>query len=409
MAKLVIVGVASYGLSAMQKKLLSSCRLLAGSKRLLALVADLNIETMAITPMADAIPAIGKAMQNNKVGVLASGDPLFFGIGRRLLDEFGSEQVEIHPALSSMQEAMARFKLPWDDARLVSLHGRTDRHIPGLLLSHPKIFIFTDRANSPDALARELIDYLQLIEEDSLMDNYRIMVAENLGSEEEGLFVGSLSETADRGFADLNVLCLLGSEKMEKWRFGLTENELHHSRGLITKDEVRAVTLHCLRLPTKGVFWDVGAGSGGVSIEAARLNPELTIYAIERKEEELANIKANIRCHGCYNVVPVAGLAPDILQGLPDPQRVFIGGNGGQLAGIIHEAANRLPEDGRLVANGVIEKTITRTPKLMAEAGLTTQISTILVTRTKQAEEPVILNQISIITGEKVRKALPSK
>ncbi len=126
-----------------------------------------------------------------------------------------------------------------------------------------------------------------------------------------------------------------GSADSRPYQFGLTEDSIQHSRGLITKNEVRAATLHQLQLPRKGVFWDIGAGSGSLSIEAARANPHLTVYAIEHKEEELENIKNNIVKFGCYNIVPIFGRAPEALVALPDPDRVFIGGSSGSLPDIV--------------------------------------------------------------------------
>lgn len=399
MYRLIVLGIAGETIPAAQRKLLSSCSLLVGGNRLLKAASGICSETLSITPLKRTISIIRGALKQGNVGVLASGDPLFFGIGRRLIEEFGPEQIEVYPALSSMQEAMARFKLAWDDARFISLHGQSSTHVAGRLLVQPKSVVFTDGTHTPNYLAREIIHYLRLIKAYELLSSCRVRVAEDIGSDKEQLFDGSLEEASRRKFSNLNIFCLLHPGNKIQQPLGLTEPELTHSRGLITKNEVRAVTLHCLRLPHKGIFWDVGAGSGSISIEAARLSPDLTIYAIERKEEELTNIKKNIRDHGCYNVVPVAGSAPDVLHDLLSPQRVFIGGSGGQLTGIIEKAVACLPDDGRLVVNGVTRKTITDAPKLMAKAGLTTRASTIHVSRSEQGKEPVSFNQISIITG----------
>lgn len=401
MYKLFVMGVSGSFLNNRQSELLSSCKLIVGSDRLVSLVDKFCIPTVNIAPLSSSIPAVKQALKNGDVGVMASGDPLFFGIGRRLLDEFGPEQVEVYPALSSVQLAMARFKLSWEDARVVSLHGRSLLHEPGILLAQPKTVVLTDRANSPDQVARRLIDYLEAIEHHELFDQCRIMVAENLGFDEERIFSGGLRETAESSFSNLNILCLLAPVKQKIVGFGLTEKELRHSRGLITKDEIRAITLYSLRLPVKGVFWDVGAGSGSISIEAARLNPGLTVYAVEHKEEEMANIKANVRNYDCYNVVPVAGMAPDVLRGLPDPQRVFIGGSGGRLDEIIHESAGRLSKDGRMVVNAVTEKTAITAPERMIKHGFVPGISSVNITRTVRGQKPSALNQISIITGSR--------
>lgn len=401
-AQIHIIGVSPHGLTLAQRELLGQSALIVGGTRLLELFGHCTLPTVSVTPLAEALPVMEESLKQGDVAVLASGDPLFFGIARRLLDHFGHDLVEVHPTLSTMQDAACRFKVSWDDARLLSLHGRSCDHVPGMLLAQPKSFVFTDSTNSPDALARDLISYLQLIGDDALLEGCQVMVAENIGTDEESLFRGSLQEAADRSFAELNVMCLLCPRQERSALFGLHEDELAHSRGLITKDEVRAATLHRLALPRKGVFWDIGAGSGSVSIEAARMNPDLVIYAVERKEEELANIKANIRRFGCYNVIPVAGLAMDVLEHLPTPQRVFIGGNGGQLPDIIQTVAHRLPQAGVLVVNGVVEKTITAAPQLMADQGLRVETSSITISRTGLDGVAVHLNPITIISGGKV-------
>lgn len=400
-SKINIIGVSPFGLTLAQRELLGQSALIVGGGRLLAMFGHCTIPTVAITPLVEAIVAIENALVMGDVAVLASGDPLFYGIGRRLLLHFGHDRVEILPTLSTMQDAASRFKVPWDDAKLISLHGRNHVHVAGLLLSHPKSFLFTDNANAPDVLARDILAYLGLIGAEGVSRECRVLVAENIGDVDEAFFSGTLQEAAEHSFSELNVMCLLRPEIAGPFTLGLSEIDIQHSRGLITKDEVRAATLHRLRLPKDGVLWDVGAGSGSIAIEAARLNPGLTIYAIERKDEELVNIKANIRKFGCYNVIPVAGLAMDVLASLPDPLRVFIGGNGGQLAEIIKEAHSRLVDGGILVANGVVEKTITAAPKYMLEQGFKVEISSIQVTRTGQDGVIRTFNPINIITGEK--------
>ncbi len=399
--KLYIIGISGQELSTTQQELLAHCSLIVGGKRLLQLSQDVPVKTLSITPLDAAFSTIDDTLKQGTVAVLASGDPLFFGIAKRLIAKFGADMVEIHPAISSLQLACARFKTPWDDARIISLHGRNHMHIPGLLLAHHKTFVFTDKKNSPDKLATQIVNYLQSINGLDLLQNIQVMVAENLGASNENIFSGTLKETSSRSFAELNVLCLQIPKDSAGSAFGLHEDEIAHSRGLITKDEIRAVTLHKLRLPQTGIFWDVGAGSGSVSIEAARMNPGLIIYAIERKEKELENIKKNIRTHRCYNIIPVARKAPDNLHNLPDPHRVFIGGNGGQLEGIIEEAAARLPENGLLVANGVIEKTITQAPVFMKAQGLEVHKSSITFSRTDTTGNHTSFNPITIIVGEK--------
>jgi precorrin-6Y C5,15-methyltransferase (decarboxylating) len=406
MSELFLLGVGSQGLTADQRSRLSESGLIVGSERHLRLAAECNAEKIPITPLQEAQSVIKRKLTEGcNVTVLASGDPFFFGIGRRLLDAFGPERLVVLPALSSMQKACARFRVPWDDVRFVSLHGREADHLPGLLLRYEKTFVFTDRINSPDVIADRIIDYLKVIQDDAMLAGCRVWVAENLGMADERIVNGSLAETAGRRYADLNVLLFHrpGMAQIHP-RFGLTEAEISHSRGLITKDEVRAVTLHRLALPKQGVLWDIGAGSGSVSIEAARLEPGLTVYAVEKNESELANIRENIRCYGCYNVVPVEGEAPAVLAVLPDPERVFVGGSGGGLVMIIRESAARLAANGRLVVNGVTPDTVTRAPQLMADRGLKVTVSKVSCERNDfppTAEAGRVFNPISIVTGKK--------
>lgn len=403
MYKLYVLGIADSILSAKQEKILTQCSLIVGTKRFIDLTAHLPCQFMAITPLATAIDAIRTTLQEGNVAVLASGDPLFYGIGRRLLAEFPENTVQVYPALSSIQRACALFKIPWDDAKITSLHGRNSGHIPGLLLSNQKNLVLTDSDNSPDRIASQLLDYLQLIGETVLPERIKMLVAEDIGLASEKVFHGTLLQASKQTFSALNITCLLvpmtSDNNAYRYGFGLTEDSIQHSRGLITKNEVRAATLHQLQLPTKGILWDIGAGSGSLSIEAARSNPKLTVYAIEHKEEEIENIKNNIVKFRCYNIVPVFGRAPESLAHLPDPNRVFIGGSSGALPTIVELLDKRLDSEGRLVINGVIEKTVQAAPELMNKHGFTVTSSVIKVTRTEPDGRTLDFNPITIMTG----------
>ena len=403
--RIFLIGVGCQGLTEEQAGMLARCGLIIGDSRHLPLVKGMAAEQLPISPLAPALTSIRQALASGDVGVLASGDPLFFGIGRRLLKEFGAEQLVVRPALSTMQEACARFKLPWDDLKMVSLHGRKILHAPGVLLAGEKTFVFTDRHNTPAQLAQQLIEYLELIEDNAMLDYCRMHVAENLGAKQERLFSGTLAEAAGGDFGGLNVLIVtrppLAAEGIPV--FGLSEKEIFHSRGLITKDEVRAVTLHALRLPSTGVFWDLGAGSGSISVAAARMHPGLTVFAVDQHPEAFANVKKNIRQFGCYNIIPIQGEATAVVNGLPDPDRVFIGGSGGKLSAIIGQAADRLSIGGRMVVNGVIGATVAEAPQCMAEHGLKVDVARVQIERTTfpETEPGKVLNPITVMTGRK--------
>ncbi|MGW8193534.1 MAG: precorrin-6y C5,15-methyltransferase (decarboxylating) subunit CbiE [Desulforhopalus sp.] len=401
MYKIFVLGIAEQLLTQKQQDLLADCAAIVCTNRFRNLVEHFDGKILAITPIDRVFGEIRRELSAGNVAVLASGDPLFYGLGRRLLTEFDDDQLEFLPALSSLQRACALFKLPWDDARITSLHGRSHPHLPGLLLGHAKNIVFTDSTNSPDRIAGLLHDYLQSVGDVDMLEEIRMLVAENIGLDGEKLFSGTLAEGKHSRFSPLNVLCLLAPAMDGGFpcRFGLREEDISHSRGLITKNEVRAATLHSLQLPAEGILWDVGAGSGSLSIEAARSTPGLTVYAIEHKAEELKNIKRNIVKFRCHNIVPVFGRAPQSLAELPAPDRVFIGGSGGALVEIVADISARLAVDGRLVINGVLDKTVRQAPQLMRQHGFTVETSVVKVNRSAPDGALQEFNPITIMAG----------
>lgn len=362
--------------------------------------------------------------------MLASGDPLFCGIGRTLLARFGPERVRIAPGISSLQLLAARCRLPWDDLPWVTLHGRpatpeAEAGVPALLLGHQRVAVLTDRHYTPARIAALLLAYLDRLADNfndgergedlpaevlpfavaELAAGWRMTVGQRLGEADEELYEGDLATVAARSFAEPNIVLLENpvTDAAEFFPFGLTSAEISHRGGLITKDEARAVALHRLRLPPGGVLWDVGAGSGSVGLEAVRLAPGLRVFAVERRPELLAHIRANIIRFRAFAITPVAGEAPEILNELPDPDRVFIGGSHGRLAEIIAAAANRLAPGGRIVINAVTAATAAAAPELLRRHGLTVSRSRVEASiqpeTATSALDLIKQNPITIITG----------
>lgn len=398
--KINIIGIEDALSLQLHQKVLKQCTLIIATNRHAGLLQTSSIPVHPITPLKKAFDEMKRhlAMDRGPICVLASGDPLFFGIAGTIIQQFGASRVQVFPALSSLQMACARFKLPWNDAHLLSLHGRRSSHLPGLLLNHAKSLAFTDNHNSPDTIAGALLEYLYLIGEETLPNTIIMHIAENLGMDGECISHCSLQEAATRKFSNLNVIAVQVPELRPSTPFGLNVEELAHSRGLITKDEVRAVSLHALRLPPRGIFWDIGGGSGSISIEAAAIQPELIIYTVEHRAEELANIKENIKRFQLFNIIPLAGRAKDLLNTLPPPDRIFVGGSDGEMGTIINTAARRLPAEGRIVVNSVTERTRKSTPQLLQDAGFFLRLSTISICR-EEGGTSSPLNPITIITG----------
>ena len=403
MSEIFVHGISGETLSSACLQQLAGCAAVVVSKRFAALLPADAPRRIGIAPVDTMLVQVAEALKSGDVTILASGDPLFFGIGRRLIDRFGADRVTFFPAVSAMQLACARFKLPWDDLPFLSLHGRSAADIAGRILSRNRVIILTDHRNSPDRIAADLLQTLRAHGDKGRLKKIRVQVAENLGTKEEKLTSGSLVKIAETGFGPLNMM-LVEQELPEEDLpvFGLREGEIAHSRGLITKDEVRAIVLHSLRLPRQGVFWDVGGGSGSISLEAAGMVPGLTIYTIEKKQEGLDNIRKNIVRYNRWSIHLVAGEAPDALTDLPDPDRIFIGGSGGRLAEIINYCADRLKSGGIMAASAVVATTAEQAPLLMRENNLTVRCTTVRINRQKNCGGNMRqLNPITLIIGKK--------
>jgi len=405
MSEIFVLGLNGAVLAPGYDEIISSCYAVVAPKKKFSLFSNLCDTIIEIAPVKEMVRQLRLALQHGNVAVLASGDPLFYGIGRTLLNSFSQEQLCFYPAVSAMQLACARFKIPWDDLHLFSLHGRDDQGAVGRILAHNKVMLFTDGQNSPDRIAMSLLNRLEVMGRSDQAENIRVSVAENLCLDNERLTRGTLAEIAAQQFAPLNMMLVeqpLVERKADSPLFGLQEKEITHSRGLITKSEVRAVILHCLRLPARGVFWDVGGGSGSISVEVARLCPALQVFTVEQKEEGQQNIRKNIHDFQLYTMELVCGRAPEALALLPDPDRIFIGGSGGALGAIIKECGLRLRPGGIMAASAVLAATAEQAPDLMRANGLEVEVRRVAVTRFPgEQEKEQHFNPITIITGKK--------
>jgi precorrin-6B C5,15-methyltransferase / cobalt-precorrin-6B C5,C15-methyltransferase len=354
---IAVIGIGRAGaadLSETARAHIDRAEVLAGGRRHLEAFARWAGEKIAIGADVPLVMAqLKKCAATRKTVVLASGDPFFYGIGRALLETFAKDELVFLPHLSSVQRAFARLKETWHDACVISIHGRPlHTLLPALQRGEPKIAILTDGENNPQAIAR-------LLRAAACADRYTLWVCEDLGGSAERISELSLRDPCETSFAPLNVVVLLRTKTASASAalpplLGIPEAALKHQsepRGLITKREIRLLSLCHLELRPGDVLWDVGAGSGSVALEAARLSPYLTVHAIEKNDAAFHNLSENLLGFGCTNVHPVHGEAPDALQPLPTPDAVFIGGSGGRLADILAVSFERLRQGGRLVMN----------------------------------------------------------
>jgi precorrin-6B C5,15-methyltransferase / cobalt-precorrin-6B C5,C15-methyltransferase len=264
---------------------------------------------------------VARSAQGQRVCVLASGDPGFFGIVRVLAARLGAETIAVHPAPSSVAMAFARAAMPWDDAVVATCHGRPLESSVRAVLEHPKVAVLVSRDNPPEALGRAVVD--------AGGDDRNVWVCSHLGEPEETIHRTDLDGLAAGTFDPLSVVLLVAPDAEVALTAGTGWGRDHatfeHRAGLITKAEVRAVVLGKLDLPPSGVLWDVGAGSGSVAVEAVELAPALRAYAVERDAEACEQIRHNARG---TTVRVIEGAAPAVLAELPDPDRAFVGGGG---------------------------------------------------------------------------------
>ncbi|MDP8947285.1 MAG: precorrin-6y C5,15-methyltransferase (decarboxylating) subunit CbiE [Actinomycetota bacterium] len=338
MSRISVIGLDGDPLSAEAQELLEGATLVVGGRRHLA---ALGIESRrAAILQGDLSEALGRIWDlAGPVVVLASGDPGFFGIVRLLGERFGVENLRVLPAASSVALAFARVGLPWDDAMTVSAHGRDPRRAVNVCRAHPKVAVLTSPEFGPAELARELEGW-----------GRAFFVAEGLGEPDEGVYRGEAAEISGMEWRDPNVVLVLDEKRTvggRGWvssgvgspgRWALEEDAFVRRSGMITKPETRALVLARLGPGPGDLVWDVGAGSGSVAIECARLGA--AAVAVERDPESCARIRENAGCHGAY-VRVVEGEAPEALHGLPEPDAVFVGGSGGNFEEIVKLCAVR--------------------------------------------------------------------
>ncbi len=389
--KVYIIGMGDdgpKGLSQTALGIIGKADLLFGGERHLSFFPDFGGERIAIkSNLKEITDLIKQNLGARKMVVLASGDPNFYGIARYLISKLGKEAFEILPVVSSMQLAFARVKESWDDAVLVSVHGRPVQAIIEQVRSSPKIGIFTDDEHTPGEIAGILMEHG--------LAGYQAFVCENLGGEDERVTETLLEKLPEMEFSPLNVLILkkmgetqqpdsqseplalpgrargVGASEehsphgpphtksqprpaQTQYTFGIPEDEfecMKPRRGLITKTEVRVVSLSKMALQKDSVVWDIGAGSGSVSIESALLASMGRVYAVEKDEEDVAIIHQNLAKFQTPNVRVIHGRAPEALADLEPPDAVFIGGSGGGMEKILTVCLERLKPGGRLVVN----------------------------------------------------------
>ena len=301
-------------------------------------------ERIVLGPLAPALDAMEEYVGKDRhVVVLASGDPGFFGIVRALAERFGAQRLDVRPGVSSVATAFARLGLTWEDAVVVSAHGRDPRTAVNVCRAHPKVAVLTGPGAGPAELGAALARTAPgrvLVVASALGDPGRERVERVSPAEAAGRDWGtavsvvlSLDET--RALGPVRTLAGPG---VRPAGWALDEGDFAHRDSMITKSEVRALALARLGPRPGDLVWDVGSGSGSVAVECARLGA--AVSAVEKAPDGVERIGANAGAHG-VDVHVVHGAAPSALSELDDPDAVFVGGGGRELPDIVGECARR--------------------------------------------------------------------
>jgi precorrin-6Y C5,15-methyltransferase (decarboxylating) len=404
---ITIVGIGDdgcVGLSSRAANAVAAAQVLAGGERHLAFFPQFSGTRIVFKDgLARALDRIAEAAHEHNVCILASGDPMFFGVGASVIKRIGAEHVEVIPHPSSMQWAFARAGLKSDDAAVISLHGRSREGFLTRLRQAEKAGVLTDPENSPARLATVMLDHGETA--------WRAWVCENLAGPDERVRTFSIEDLAAcTDVGPLNVLILVRTDPA--WRAPAAIPFLHEDefakrmpkKGLITKREVRLLALAAMRIRPDSVVWDIGAGSGSVSIEAAMLAPRGRVYAIEVDPEGVEICRENLRTHATDNVRVIAGRAPEALADLETPDAVFVGGSKGSMDEIVQAALERLRPGGRLVVNAITLENSGEVYAALRGRGIAPEVTLLQVSRAEPLARYLrfeALNPIQIFAAEK--------
>jgi precorrin-6Y C5,15-methyltransferase (decarboxylating) len=351
---LAILGLGEDGLDGLTpaaRRLLDQAELVVGGRRHLSLVGEVKAEKLPWpVPLTDAFPAI-LARRGRPVVVLASGDPFSYGVGSLIAREVAPAEYVTLPAPSAFSLAASRVGWAVQDCALVTLHGRAFEKIVPHLQPGRRILVLSWDGTTPGRLARHLTE--------NGMGRSRLTVCEAMGGLRERI-IAATARDFDRDDLDplntvaIEVIADAGARVLASSP-GLPDS-LFENDGQITKREIRAVTLAKLAPRHGELLWDVGAGTGSISVEWMLADPSNRAIAIEPKADRAARIARNAAAFGVPDLAVVEGAAPEALAGLPTPQAIFLGG-GGCGAEIVDPCMARLAAGGRLVANAVTLET----------------------------------------------------
>ena len=369
--------------------------LILGARRLLAVLPAGCTENRAAAYRPDEVAELLQTSGAENAVLVYSGDTGFYSGASSMMEKLEALGVRarVLPGLSSIQLLAAALGRPWQGWNLVSAHGRTCDPVAECMQGRPTFFL-TGGSEDPATLCAQLAA--------EGFGDVQAVVGQCLGTPEEKLFRGSVKELAAGRFNSLSVLLVEAAEVLPRRAPGLPDEAFERGDVPMTKQEVRAAVLAKLAVRPEDILWDVGAGTGSVSVELALAAPRGRVYAVECRPEGCALIKANREKFRTRNLVLVEGLAPAALSDLPAPDAVFIGGSKGSLAAIVDAALDKNP-DARICVSAIALESLSAAVTALTAKGRTVQVSQIAVSRARAVGGLHLMmaqNPIYLITGE---------
>lgn len=359
--RVTIAGIGMGSLSGMTREVYKACEdadVIIGAKRITGCLKEFEKQTYEAIISTDIADYINKHEEYENILVAMSGDVGFYSGAKKLIELLNKYETRVLCGISTVVYLAGRLNIPWEDIKLISTHGRECNFI-GEIENNQKTFALLGGENGVKKFCETLIEYG--------LDNVSIIVGENLSYPEERIVRGRPGELVNMSFSPLSVLLAENQNACNKVAtYGISDKEFIRDEIPMTKEEVRSISLSKLQLTRNAVIYDIGAGTGSVSIEMANLAIEGHVYAIEKNEEAVKLIEANKRHFGITNLTVIKAEAPDINNELPKPTHAFIGGSSGKLKSILNWLLDKNSKL-RIVINVITLENLTETVTYLKE------------------------------------------
>ena len=332
-----------------------------GAKRMLEALKSFNKPTFNSYKYDEIVNFIEDHLEYDSIAIALSGDIGFFSGAKSLLEKLKDYDIHTISGISSLSYFCSKLGASWDDVKLLSLHGREENFLDAVK-HNKKTFLLLGGDYSPKKICEELVEYG--------LGNLEVAIGENLSYENEKIHKGLARSFISQDFDSLSVM-LIDNDKFidSSVTHGLTDEEFIRGEVPMTKSEVRAISISKMSLKEDSIVYDIGAGTGSVSVEMALRVGKGKVFAIEKNPKAIELLKRNKKKFMTSNLEVIEGIAPDMMEELPPPTRAFIGGTSGNLRSIIGKLLEKNPKV-KIVINAITLETISEAIECIKEFNL---------------------------------------